>query len=883
MIAVLIASMLAITIATMNAKIMIATVIAIMIARPCILGSSLTLRPCSRYLVHASGVLQMNPIELGGSDGSGGDNFVEGISPTWLEHLKRCPGMEQYKSRYRKDQTLRKNSSSKVLVVKCTSDSGAPLACKCYERKDERALERWALEVIIHKSVSGHPNIVQFHEVYYSELSFATSARCNLIMELCRESLWDFMSFWQQVQLTDIEFFGKEMCMGLRHIHSFSILHRDIKPANCLLRHVGGQRMVLKICDFGNSVFLTRVGEKRFPSYQKLAPLMTTYRYSSPEVAKRTPYAFPSDMWSVGVILYELLQDDARIPAVEFDQATEGVQNLEAALLRFCNTVDRRRQEQVPIVSMEKLAMQLLEVAPEARPSAERAVEQLASMGLRDAEAEGASMGLRDANADGARGRGVVVEIPDSPPDALCKQEENEITGEGAIGAAAASMDLRDAEKFQWKDHELLCWCVKFRDYLDIPGDVSTFVAAAETLGRHRGHVFLMYILARVKYPTVVRDLAARFATLPVKFRACNLKKACHDCICHAASINETKALQREMIIYDDQRMGCHMGLARMMEKLGLLRASVKGMENSSKISLGHGSPRKTYVLAYDQQLLQTMMDDFEQVYVVVDGDLTNDSLFQQADKLHSMFSNGFGDKFVELPTVFKKPASAVELPKVFKKPASNLSRPSLTSGGTDKKQPYNILHYMRKHLYWLVMQHEAAQTCHVDWSIVKLGDMARLVPDETGQLEEIGFDTYVTPVAQCLGVHPLLVSCHLCLTRRVVTVAEKFAILSDDGNRDRLLQLKQDHVAAYGIPASPWQLVKDFEQAAKQKAPSASGGSHERLAIPVASPPPAAAAPPPPAPIKAEAPPPPVPSPSGEGNAKRLRADGEGCRPAGT
>ena len=42
---------------------------------------------------------------------------------------------------------------------------------------------------------------------------------------------------------------------------------------------------------------------------------MMTYRYASPEVAN-----LRLDMWSVGVILWELLQEDARVPAVDFDQ-----------------------------------------------------------------------------------------------------------------------------------------------------------------------------------------------------------------------------------------------------------------------------------------------------------------------------------------------------------------------------------------------------------------------------------------------------------------------------------------------------------------------------------------------------------------------------------
>merc|ERR1712026_467621 len=104
---------------------------------------------------------------------------------------------------------------------------------------------------------------------------------------------------------------------------------------------------------------------------------------------------------------------------------------------------------------------------------------------------------------------------------------------------------------------------------MDISGGLTSFVEAAEKLGRHKGNALLLYSLSRVKYPTVVRHLVSQFAALPPQFTADQFKMACHASIHHAASINETETLQREMLIYDDQRQGCHTGLARMMEKLG--------------------------------------------------------------------------------------------------------------------------------------------------------------------------------------------------------------------------------------------------------------------------------------------------------------------------
>ena len=126
-----------------------------------------------------------------GPGGLAQDVFAEGVNPIWLENLKRSPSIAEFKRAYVKEQTICKQGASKVHQVvlrDSTSASGAPSACKSYERKDERSLEMWALEIAVHSTLLGHPNIVEFRGAYFSELSLLTGARCNLVMELCRES-----------------------------------------------------------------------------------------------------------------------------------------------------------------------------------------------------------------------------------------------------------------------------------------------------------------------------------------------------------------------------------------------------------------------------------------------------------------------------------------------------------------------------------------------------------------------------------------------------------------------------------------------------------------------------------------------------------------------
>ena len=52
------------------------------------------------------------------------------------------------------------------------------------------------------------------------------------------------------------------------------------------------------------------------------------------------------------------------------------------------------------------------------------------------------------------------------------------------------------------------------------PGDLSAFIAASRSLGRHEGNLLLHSILALSKYPTVVENLTTHFAKLPKQLKA---------------------------------------------------------------------------------------------------------------------------------------------------------------------------------------------------------------------------------------------------------------------------------------------------------------------------------------------------------------------------
>lgn len=93
-----------------------------------------------------------------------------------------------------------------------------------------------------------------------------------------------------------------QVCTGLQAAHEKGVVHRDIKPANLMLT---AQRQV-KIMDFG----LAHVGDRT--RITKAGSSLGTPAYMSPEQTRGEPLDHRTDLWSVGVTLYEMIT--ARLP-----------------------------------------------------------------------------------------------------------------------------------------------------------------------------------------------------------------------------------------------------------------------------------------------------------------------------------------------------------------------------------------------------------------------------------------------------------------------------------------------------------------------------------------------------------------------------------------
>ncbi len=97
--------------------------------------------------------------------------------------------------------------------------------------------------------------------------------------------------------------YALEACAGMAEAHRLGIIHRDLKPANLFLSMEGGER-VLKVLDFGISKLTADVDLKMTSTNSVLG----TPLYMSPEQVRSAKHVDArSDIWSLGIILYEML------------------------------------------------------------------------------------------------------------------------------------------------------------------------------------------------------------------------------------------------------------------------------------------------------------------------------------------------------------------------------------------------------------------------------------------------------------------------------------------------------------------------------------------------------------------------------------------------
>jgi beta-lactam-binding protein with PASTA domain/predicted Ser/Thr protein kinase len=198
-----------------------------------------------------------------------------------------------FDGRYR---VLRKLGSGGMANVYLAEDGelGRQVAIKILNDRhaaDDQFVERFRREA---KNAAGlsHPNIVQIYDRGEAEGTY------YIAMEYLEgQTLKELAAVRGPVAVRDAIAYARQILAALRFAHRKGIVHRDIKPHNALIDDDGR----LKVTDFG----IARAG----PASQmtEAGSIIGTAQYLSPEQARGGAIDQRSDLYSVGVVLYELL------------------------------------------------------------------------------------------------------------------------------------------------------------------------------------------------------------------------------------------------------------------------------------------------------------------------------------------------------------------------------------------------------------------------------------------------------------------------------------------------------------------------------------------------------------------------------------------------
>jgi serine/threonine-protein kinase len=197
-------------------------------------------------------------------------------------------------ARYQLESRLGKGGMSSVYVAEDVT-GGNPVAIKLLTRALQEhplALARFMNEVGLMAHVK-HPNVVEMIDYGTTEEGLA-----YLIMPLYEgEDLRTTLRRSGPLPWPRARNLLLQLCEALEAVHAQSIVHRDVKPSNCL-RVVEDEQERIKLLDFGVA---RRIGSGPEES------VVGTPEYMSPEQARGEPVDPSTDIYSLGIVLAELL------------------------------------------------------------------------------------------------------------------------------------------------------------------------------------------------------------------------------------------------------------------------------------------------------------------------------------------------------------------------------------------------------------------------------------------------------------------------------------------------------------------------------------------------------------------------------------------------
>ncbi|KAH9858929.1 hypothetical protein C2E23DRAFT_768667 [Lenzites betulinus] len=152
-------------------------------------------------------------------------------------------------------------------------------------------------EVALLTQLRDAPNVTKYFGCYmdgprvWIVMEYAQGGSVRTLMKACKDGV---------VEEKYVSVITREVLNGLSYLHKSAIIHRDLKAANILITAAGK----VMIADFGVSALLVTASSKR-------NTLVGTPHWMAPEVAHASAYDTKADIWSLGIMIYEMIKGSA--------------------------------------------------------------------------------------------------------------------------------------------------------------------------------------------------------------------------------------------------------------------------------------------------------------------------------------------------------------------------------------------------------------------------------------------------------------------------------------------------------------------------------------------------------------------------------------------
>ncbi|MBA3532861.1 MAG: serine/threonine protein kinase, partial [Ardenticatenales bacterium] len=266
------------------------------------------------------------------------------------------------KERYRLERLLGEGGTAQVWLA-TDERMGRQVAIKILRpqyAKDEGLLERFRREARIVAHLDS-PYIVQVYDVEMSEgISF-------IVMEyIDGQDLKELIRFEGAMPPQRALSLLRDIAMGVAVAHEAGLIHRDLKPGNVLISKQGE----VKVTDFGIARDMAGAG------LTEPGKVWGTSHYIAPEQAMGRPLTPAADIYSLGVLLFELLtgklpfpgDDPVAVAIAHIQEPPPDIQTLKPSLP----------------AGVARLVSRMMSKAPEQRPQTARALVEIVTRFLED-------------------------------------------------------------------------------------------------------------------------------------------------------------------------------------------------------------------------------------------------------------------------------------------------------------------------------------------------------------------------------------------------------------------------------------------------------------------------------------------------------------------